>query len=76
MLNRLTVAALLKAVILTTALFIVLGVSFSAWESWQRLQTANRISLLADVSANLFKAMHNLRADRSTSPAEFRSTCR
>jgi methyl-accepting chemotaxis protein len=66
MLNRLTVAALLKAVILTTALFIVLGVSFSAWESWQRLQTANRISLVADVSANLFKAMHNLRTDRST----------
>jgi methyl-accepting chemotaxis protein len=66
MLNRLTVAALLKAVIFTTALFIVLGVSFSAWESWQRLQTANRISLIADASANLFKAMHNLRTDRST----------
>ena len=66
MLNRLTVSALLKAVILATALIVIAGVSLSAWESWQRLQLANRISLIADASANLFQAMHNLRTDRST----------
>jgi methyl-accepting chemotaxis protein len=66
MLNRLTVSALLKAVILTTALIIIAGVSLSAWESWQRLQTTNRISVVTDISANLFRAMHNLRTDRST----------
>jgi methyl-accepting chemotaxis protein len=66
MLNRLTVSALLKAVILTTAFCIVVGFSLSAWDSWQRLQLTNRISLIADASADLFKAMHNLRTDRST----------
>ncbi len=66
MLNRLTVSTLLRAVILTTALVIIAGVSLSAWASWQHLQTANRIAVVADASANLFKAMHNLRTDRST----------
>ena len=66
MLNRLTVSALLKAVIVSTALVIVVMFSLSAWESWQRLQSASRISVIADASASLFKAMHNLRTDRST----------
>ena len=66
MLNRLTVSALLKAVILATAFCIVGGFSLSAWDSWQRLQLTNRISLIAEASANLFKAMHNLRTDRAT----------
>jgi methyl-accepting chemotaxis protein len=66
MLNRLTVSALLKTVILVTALCVVIGFSLSAWDSWSRLQIASRISVIADASANLFKAMHNLRTDRST----------
>jgi methyl-accepting chemotaxis protein len=66
MLNRLTVSALLKAVILSTALVIVVMFSLSAWESWQRLQSASRISTIAEASASLFRAMHNLRTDRST----------
>jgi methyl-accepting chemotaxis protein len=66
MLNRLTVSALLQAVILSTALIIVAMFSLSAWESWGRLQSASRIAVIADASANLFKAMHNLRTDRST----------
>ena len=66
MLNRLTVSALLKIVILTTAFCIVFGFSLNAWESWARLQVASRISVITDASANMFKAMHNLRTDRST----------
>jgi methyl-accepting chemotaxis protein len=66
MLNRLTVSALLKAVILTTAFCVVLGFSLNAWDSWGRLQLTNRIAVIADASANLFKAMHNLRTDQST----------
>jgi methyl-accepting chemotaxis protein len=66
MLNRLTVSALLKAVILTTSFCIVTGVSLSAWDSWSRVQQTNRIAAIADASANLFKAMHNLRTDQST----------
>src|SRR6266851_3097764 len=66
MLNRLTVSALLKAVILTTAFCVVLGFSLNAWDSWGRVQLTSRISVIADASANLFKCMHNLRTDRST----------
>jgi hypothetical protein len=66
MLNRLTVSALLKAVILTTACCVVIGFSLNAWDSWERLQVTGRISVIADTSANLFKAMHNLRTDQST----------
>src|SRR6266481_928670 len=66
MLNRLTVSTLLKAVILTTAFCIVVGFSLNAWESRGRLQVASRISVITDASANMFKAMHNLRTDRST----------
>ena len=66
MLNRLTVSALLKTVILATALCVVVGFSLNAWDSWNRLQVASRISVVADASANLFKAMHNLRTDRSS----------
>ena len=66
MLNRLTVSALLKTVILATAFCVVLGFSLNAWESWGRLQVTSRIAVIADASANLFKAMNNLRTDRST----------
>ena len=66
MLNRLTVSALLQAVILITAFFIVLGFSLTAWDSWERLQLTNRMAVVADASANMFKAMDRLRSDRST----------
>lgn len=66
MLNRLTVSALLKTVILVTAFCVIVGFSLNAWDSWNRLQLTGRIGVIADASANLFKAMHNLRTDQST----------
>jgi methyl-accepting chemotaxis protein len=66
MLNRLTVSALLKTVILVTSLCVVVGFSLNVWDAWGRLQAANRMAQVADASANIFKAMHNLRTDRST----------
>src|SRR5437660_2102893 len=66
MLNRLTGSALLQSVILATSFCVVIGFSLNAWESWGRLQLTSRIAVIADTSANLFKAMHNLRTDRST----------
>ena len=66
MLNRLTVSALLKTVILVTSFCVVVGFSLNAWDAWGRLQAASRIAQIADASANMFKAMHNLRTDRST----------
>ncbi len=66
MLNRLTVSALLKAVITVTSVCVVVVLSLTAYASWDRLKTANRISQIADASADLFKAMHNLRTDAPT----------
>ena len=66
MLNRLTVSALLKIVILATAFCVVVGFSLNAWDSFGRLRIVSRISVVADASANLFKAMHSLRTDRAT----------
>ena len=66
MLNRLTVSALLKAVILATSFCVVVGFSFNAWDSWNRLQLTNRIAVITDASANMFRAMDRLRSDRST----------
>ncbi|WFU23989.1 methyl-accepting chemotaxis protein [Bradyrhizobium sp. CB1717] len=73
MLNRLTVSTLLKAVILSTALVVVVGFSISAWSSWTRLQQANRIVAVSGASAEVFKAMANIRADRSTSSRQLNS---
>ncbi len=67
MLNRLTVSALLKTVICATAFVVVSGFSFTAWNSWKRLQLTGRIGVIADTSASMFKAMDRLRSDRSTS---------
>jgi HAMP domain-containing protein len=66
MLNRLTVSGLVKAVIILMAIGVVTAISVSAWESWARLQQAGRISVVAEISANLFKAMHTLRTDRAS----------
>jgi methyl-accepting chemotaxis protein len=64
MLNRLTVSTLLKSVISLMAACVVFVLAVGAWDSWDRLRAANRISVIADASGNVFKAMHNLRADK------------
>jgi methyl-accepting chemotaxis protein len=66
MLDRLTVSSLIKSVIVLLAVCMTALLSVSAWNSWGRLSTTSRISVVADASANLFKAMHNMRSDRST----------
>jgi HAMP domain-containing protein len=67
MLNRLTVSALLQAVILAAALIFLLVFSFSAWDSWQRLHTTNRIAQVADASASMFKSMTRTRGSGTNS---------
>jgi methyl-accepting chemotaxis protein len=66
MINRLTVSGLLKTVIAAMSICVVISLAITAYASWDRLRTASRISHIADASADLFKAMHNLRTDRST----------
>ncbi|CAN5359791.1 HAMP domain-containing methyl-accepting chemotaxis protein [soil metagenome] len=65
MLNRLTVSALLTSVIAVMAACVVAFLAFDAWHSLGSLRTAQRIALTAELSANAFTAMHNLRTDRS-----------
>jgi hypothetical protein len=66
MLDRFTVSSLIKSVIALMAICMTALLSVSAWDSWGRLATTGRILVVADASSNLFKAMHNLRSDRST----------
>ena len=62
MFNRLTISKLLKSVM---AACVVAFLIASAWDSWGRLQSAGRMSVIAGASESAFKAMHNLRTDRA-----------
>jgi methyl-accepting chemotaxis protein len=64
MLNRLSISVLLKSVIAVMGAVIVVMLALSARESWERLQTANRISGVANVSGYMFEALNALRVDR------------
>ena len=66
MLSRLSANALLKSVVAAMAVVVVVLLGISSWGAWQRLQSAGRIVQVADASSFAFKAMHNLRTDRST----------
>jgi methyl-accepting chemotaxis protein len=65
--NRLSVNALLKSVIAILATAVVIVLALDAWESWKRLSVANRSAAIAEASAHLFTALHNLRVDRASS---------
>jgi hypothetical protein len=65
MLNRLTINTLLKSVILVLCTSLVIILALGAWESWQKVNTANRIAAVAEASTHIFKALHNLRSDRA-----------
>ncbi len=66
MLNRLSVNALLKSVIAILAAAVVVVLTMGAGDSWTRLNTVNRIAAVAEASAHLFTALHNLRVDRAS----------
>jgi methyl-accepting chemotaxis protein len=66
MLSRLSANALLKSVVAAMATIVVVLLGLSSWDAWQSLAVAGRTTVVADASAYAFKAMHNLRTDRST----------
>ncbi len=66
MFNRMTANFLLKSIISVMAVVVVCLLAIGAWSSWQHLGSATRILAVADASAHAFKAMHNLRTDRSS----------
>ena len=65
--NRLSVNALLKTVIVTLAAAIVIALALGALESWRRLTAVNRIAAVAEVTAHIVTALHNLHVDRTSS---------
>src|SRR3954468_3954958 len=73
MVNRVSVSALLKSVIAILAAAVVILVAIDAWNSWARLAAVNRIAAVADASAYLFTAQHNLRVDRASTYRELLS---
>ncbi|MDQ7249671.1 methyl-accepting chemotaxis protein [Dongia sedimenti] len=66
MLNRLSANTLLKSVVAVLAAIVVIMLAFGAWQSWVKVQSAGRIVAVADAASSAFRAMHNLRTDRST----------
>src|SRR6516162_6952188 len=66
MLTKMSVNALLKSLIASMGAAIVLLLALSAWDSWQRLRTANRIAAVADASGYVFTGLHNLRVYRAS----------
>ena len=73
MINRISVNVLLKSVIAIMAAAVVVVFLTSAWQSWNRLISVNRIAAVADVSGDLFTALHNLRVDRATTARDLNS---
>lgn len=66
MLDRVSVTTLLKSVIAVMAACVIILLANSAWQSWNTLDATSRIATIADASGQAFKAMHNLRTDRSS----------
>jgi methyl-accepting chemotaxis protein len=62
--------ALIKTVIALLAAAVVVLLAASAWDSWRRLSTVGQIARVAEISGDAFKAMHNMRTDRSTTSRE------
>jgi methyl-accepting chemotaxis protein len=63
--NRLSVNVLLKSVIAALVATIMVLLAMGGWQSWTRLQSVNRITAAAAASSHIFKALHNLRSDRT-----------
>jgi methyl-accepting chemotaxis protein len=66
MLNRLSANTLLKSVVAVLAAIVVAMLAYGAWQSWQKVASAGRIVTVAEAASSAFRAMHNLRTDRST----------
>jgi methyl-accepting chemotaxis protein len=66
MLNRVSINTILNSVIAILAAAVVIVLAFGAMSSWSRLAAVNRIAAVADASAYMFTALHNLRVDRAT----------
>jgi methyl-accepting chemotaxis protein len=73
MLKKISVNALLKSVIAIMAFALTVTFAISAWNTWSRLATTKQIMVAADITGDIFTALHNLRVDRSYSVRDLNS---
>src|SRR5262249_2767523 len=66
MLSRVSINVVLKSMIATLCAVVVIILTLSAWNSWNRLTAVSRMAAAADASGYLFTAMHNLRVERAS----------
>src|ERR1700674_3976839 len=67
MLQRVSSNVLLQSFIVVLAVALAIVLSASAWDAWRTLGTDTLLAKIADSSGHAFRALHNLRLDRSLS---------
>jgi hypothetical protein len=65
MLRRISANVLLQSVIAIVVALLIALLATGAWDAWRTLGTATRLERIAQAAAQAFRAMHNLRLDRS-----------
>jgi methyl-accepting chemotaxis protein len=65
MFQRVSSNALLQSVIVVIAVALTIVLSVDAWNAWHALVTDSRLANIANATGPAFRAMHNLRLDRS-----------
>ena len=65
MFRRVSANFLLQSVIAVVGAVLVAVLASGAWDAWRAVGTASRLERIAQVAAQAFRAMHNLRLDRS-----------
>jgi len=65
MLRRISANVLLQSVIAVVVVLLIAVLAIGAFDAWRTLGTATRLERIAQAAAQAFRAMHNLRFDRS-----------
>ncbi len=65
MFQRVSSNALVQSVIVVIAIALTMVLSVESWSAWHTLATDTRLARIADATGPAFRAMHNLRLDRS-----------
>ena len=73
MLRGISVAVLLRLVMITLALIAVSGLGLLVWDGWGVLGSSGRILQVASASEDAFIAMLNIRTDRNSTPRAWRA---
>ena len=66
MFDRLSVNALLKAVIAILSAAVMVMLALGAWNSWTKLNAVKQIAAVSNASGYMFTVLHNMRVDRAS----------